>query len=174
MERELGEAIKAKIKEQVMDGLEQTNELVLPQALLDQEVVRMRQEFIQKLSGGADSQMDPGLLPNEMFSDQAEKRVKLGLLVNAIVEQNNVKPDDAKIKEMIDTMASSYEDPEQVKNFYYSNEQQLNQIQSMVLEEQIVEMVLESAEVTETNFSYENAVVVEQSVESADHKKTQD
>jgi len=158
MQRELDAAVSAKVKEQVMDGLAEANDLTLPQALIDQEIDRMRQEAVQQFGGGAASQLDPGLLPAEMFSDQATKRVKLGLLVNAIVEQNDVKPDDAKVKEMIETMASSYEDPEQVKNFYYSNEQQLNQIQGMVLEEQIVELVMEAAQVTENEVPYEEAV----------------
>ena len=93
-----------------------------------------------------------------MFVDQSTKRVKLGLLVNAIVDQNEVKPDDAKVKDMIEEMSSTYEDPEQVKNFYYSNEQQLNQIQGIVLEDQIVELVLSSAQSTEKKVTYEEAV----------------
>ena len=158
MQRELDAAVKAKLKEQVMDGIESGNELDLPQALVDEEINRMRQEAVQRFGGGANTQLDPSLLPAEMFSDQAVKRVKLGLLVSAIVEQNEIKPDDAKVKEMIETMASSYEDPEQVKSFYYSNEQQLNQIQSMVLEEQVVDFVLEAATVTEKEVPYDEAV----------------
>ena len=158
MELELDAAMNAKVKEQVMDGLDQTNKLILPHALIEQEIERMRHETIQKFGGGAASQLDPSLLPSEMFSDQAEKRVKLGLLVNAIAEQNEIRPDDTKIKDMIETMANSYEDPEQVKNFYYSNDQQLNQIQNMVLEEQIVQLVMESAQVTEKNVSYGDVV----------------
>lgn len=158
MQRELDAAVKAKVKEQVMDGIASGNELDLPQALIEQEVDRMRQEAVQQFGGSGASQLDPSLLPAEMFSDQAEKRVKLGLLVNAIVEQNEIKPDDARVKDMIETMASSYEDPEQVKNFYYSNEQQLNQIQSMVLEEQVVDFVLDSATVTEKEVLYDDAV----------------
>ena len=158
MERELDTAINAKVKEQVMDGLDQTNDLILPQALIEQEIDRMREEAVQQFGGGEASHLDPSLLPSEMFSDQAVKRVKLGLLVNAIVEQNEVRPDDAKIKGVIETMASSYDDPEQVKNYYYSNDQQLNQIQNMVLEEQIVELVMESAQVTEKSISYDDAV----------------
>ena len=173
MELELDAAMNAKVKEQVMDGLDQTNKLILPHALIAQEIDRMRQEAIQQFGGGAASQLDPSLLPSEMFSDQAEKRVKLGLLVNAIAEQNEIRPDDTKIKDMIETMASSYEDPEQVKNFYYSNDQQLNQIQNMVLEEQIVQLVMESAQVTEKNVSYGDAVrrelaAVESESESAE------
>ena len=62
------------------------NEVDLPQSLIDQEVDRMRQEAVQQFGGGA--QIDPSMLPAEMFSEQAEKRVKLGLIVSAIVDEN--------------------------------------------------------------------------------------
>jgi trigger factor len=159
MQRELDASIKAKVKNQVMDGLDATNELELPQALLDEEVNRMRQEAVQQFGGGQGApQIDPSVLPAEMFSDQAGKRVKLALIINAIVEKNELTPDEDKVRETIETMASSYEDPEQVINFYYSNEQQLSQIRNVVLEEQIVDLVLETAKVSEKAVSYEVAV----------------
>jgi len=159
MQRELDASIKAKVKNQVMDGLDATNELELPQALLDEEVNRMRQEAVQQFGGGQGApQIDPSVLPAEMFSDQAGKRVKLALIINAIVEKNELTPDEDKVRETIETMASSYEDPEQVINFYYSNEQQLSQIRNVVLEEQIVDLVLETAKVSEKAVSYEEAV----------------
>lgn len=157
MQRELESALKSRVKNQVMDGLYETNEFDLPKALIDQEVNRMRQEAVQRFGGGS-AQIDPNMLPAEMFSEQAEKRVRLGLIVNAIVEQNDIKPDDARVRETIETMASSYEDPEQVINFYYSNEQQLSQIQGMVLEDQIVDFVLETAQVTDKKVTYQEAV----------------
>ena len=141
-----------------MEGLDETNDLLLPQSLVNQEIDRMRREAVHQFGAEAASQIDASLLPSEMFSERATKRVKLGLMVNAIVEQKEVKPDDGKIKAAIEMMASSYEDPEQVKNFYYSNEQQLKQIESMVLEEQIVELIMKSAQVTEKPVSYEAGV----------------
>ena len=167
MQRELDAALKAKLKEQVMDGLYEANELDLPKSLIDQEINRMRQEAVQRFGGG-EANVDPSLLPAEMFSDQAERRVKLGLIVNGIVEQHEIKPDDAKVKQSIETMASSYEDPEQVISYYYNNEQQLNQIQSMVLEEQIVHLVLQTAQVEDKEVSYEDAVKKEQAAAAAE------
>lgn len=126
----------------------------------------MRQEAVQQFGGGA--QMDPNLLPAEMFSEQAQKRVKLGLLVAAIVEKNEIQPDAEKVRETIDTMASQYEEPDQVRNFYYSNEQQLSQIQNIVLEEQVVEFVLEGSNVTEKTVDYQEAVSREAPAEAAE------
>ena len=156
MKRELDSAIKAKVKDQVMDGLSDNNEVDLPQSLIDQEVNRMRQEAVQQFGGGA--QFDPSMLPAEMFSEQAQKRVKIGLIVSAIVDKNSLEADAEKVRETIEEMASTYQEPEEVINYYYSNEQQLSQIQNMVLEAQIVDFVLDSAKVTDKTVSYDEAV----------------
>jgi len=156
MRRELDSAIKAKIKDQVMDGLSDNNEVDLPQSLIDQEVKRMRQEAVQKFGGGA--QFDPSMLPAEMFSEQAQKRVKLGLIVNEIVDKNGLEANAEKVRETIEEMASTYQEPEEVIKYYYSDEQQLSQIQNMVLEEEIVKFVLESAKVTDKTVTYDDAV----------------
>ena len=156
MKRELDSAIKAKVKDQVMDGLSDNNEVDLPQSLIDQEVDRMRQEAVQQFGGGA--QFDPSMLPAEMFSEQAQKRVKIGLIVSSIVDKNSLEADAEKVRETIEEMASTYQEPEEVINYYYSNEQQLSQIQNMVLEAQIVDFVLDSANVTDKTVSYDEAV----------------
>ena len=157
MKRELDSAIKAKVKDQVMDGLSDNNEVDLPQSLIDQEVNRMRQEAVKQFGGGG-AQFDPSMLPAEMFSEQAQKRVKIGLIVSAIVDKNSLEADAEKVRETIEEMASTYQEPEEVINYYYSDEQQLSQIQNKVLEGQIVDFVLESAKVTDKTVSYDEAV----------------
>ncbi len=158
MERELDAAVKAKVKDQVMAGLEAHNEVSLPKALVEQEVNRMRQEAVQRFGGDGAVKLDPSMLPAEMFSEQAEKRVKLGLIVNSIVETNKLVPDTDKVRETIESLAASYEQPEQVVSYYYNNEAQLSQVQNMVLEEQIVDFVLAKAVVTDKVMPYEAAV----------------
>ena len=156
MEKELAAVIKSKVKNQVLDGLAETNAVDVPQALVDSEVDRMRQEAVQQFGGS--QKIDPSILPAEMFTAQATKRVQLGLMVNAIVEQKTLKVDHERVKQMIDTMASSYEDPEEVINYYYANEQQLNQIQNLVLEDQVIDSVLAGASVVEKTMGYEEAI----------------
>jgi trigger factor len=172
MRRELDSAIKAKIKDQVMDGLSDNNDVDLPQSLIDQEVNRMRQEAVQQFGGGA--QFDPSMLPAEMFSEQAQKRVKLGLIVSEIVDKNSLEANAEKVREAIEEMASTYQEPEEVINYYYSNEQQLSQIQNVVLEEQIVNFVLESAKVTEKTVSYDDAVKREAQLPSEESDEPSD
>ena len=172
MKRELDSAIKAKVRDQVMDGLSDNNDFDLPQALIDQEVNRMRQEAVQQFGGG--TQFDPSMLPAEMFTEQAQKRVKIGLIVSTIVDKNSLEADAETVRETIEDMASTYQEPEEVINYYLNNEQQLSQIQNMVLEGQIVDFVLESAKVTDKSVSYGEAVKreaelpAEQSDESPD------
>lgn len=156
MEKELEAAIKNKVKTQVLDGLVASNSVEVPQALVDTEVNRMREEAVQQFGGN--QKIDPSILPAEMFSDQAIKRVQLGLMVNAIVEQQSIKVDQDRVKKMIETMASSYEDPEEIINYYYSNEQQLNQVQNLVLEDQVIDSIIAGAKVTDSPMGYEEAI----------------
>jgi len=156
MEKELKAAIATKVKNQVLDGLAASNEMLVPKALVDSEIDRMRHEAVQQFGG--QQQIDPSILPAEMFQDQASKRVVLGLLVNAIVEQKALTVDAELVKGKITEMASSYEEPEQVINYYYSNEEQLNQIQNLVLEEQVIDTILADAKVTTEAMGYDEAI----------------
>jgi trigger factor len=156
MEKELERAVKQRTKTQIMDSLIETTELEVPKALVDNEINRMRQEAVQQY-GGSDK-IDPSVLPAEMFESQAQKRVTLGLIVNAIVEKSSLTVDEDRVQKTIEEMASSYEDAAQVINFYNSNEQQMMQIKSMVLEEQVVEFLVDKATVNEVKMSYEEVM----------------
>ncbi len=154
MERELRQAIKTKVKNQVMDGLLAANPIEVPKALLENEVNRLRVQAVQQFGGN----IKPEQLPAELFTEQAKRRVVLGLIVAEVVKQFELKPDDAKVREMIEEMASAYQEPEQVVAWYYKNDQQMNEVRSVVLEEQVVDTVLQKATVTDKSVSYEEAV----------------
>lgn len=154
MERELRQAIKAKVKNQVMDGLLAANPIEVPKALLENEVNRLRVQAVQQFGGN----IKPEQLPAGLFEEQAKRRVVLGLIVAEVVKQFELKPDEGKVREMIEEMASAYQEPEQVIAWYYKNDQQLNEVRSVVLEEQVVDTVLQKATVTDKSVSYEDAV----------------
>ncbi|WPP01469.1 trigger factor [Pseudomonas sp. HR96] len=154
MDRELRQAIKTKIKNQVMDGLVASNPVEVPKALIDNEVDRLREQAVQQFGGN----IKPDQLPAELFSEQAKRRVVLGLIVAEVVKQHDLKPDEARVRSMIQEMASAYQEPEQVVSWYYKNDQQLNEVRSVVLEEQVVDTVLQKASVTDKAVSYEEAV----------------
>ena len=157
MERELRQAVKGKVKNQVMDGLLSINEIEVPSPLVAQEIDRMREQAVQQF-GGTQGGFDPKQLPAELFETDARKRVALGLIVGEVVKQREVKVDDDRVRAMIEEMASAYQEPQQVIDWYYSNEQQLSQVKYVVLEEQVVDTVLESAKVSEAEVSYQDAI----------------
>ncbi|MBB1520887.1 trigger factor [Aquipseudomonas campi] len=154
MERELRQAIKSKVKNQVMEGLLAANPVEVPKALIGNEVNRLRVQAVQQFGGN----IKPDQLPAELFEEQAKRRVSLGLLVAEVVKQFELKPDDARVREVIEEMASAYQEPQQVVAWYYKNDQQLNEVRSVVLEEQVVDTVLQKAKVTDKAVSYEEAV----------------
>lgn len=154
MERELRQAIKSKVKNQVMDGLLAANPIEVPKSLLSNEVDRLRVQAVQQFGGN----IKPDQLPAELFEEQAKRRVELGLIVAEVVKQFELKPDEARVREMIQEMASAYQEPEQVLSWYYKNDEQLNEVRSVVLEEQVVDTVLQKANVTDKQVSYEEAV----------------
>ncbi|WP_304638489.1 trigger factor [Pseudomonas sp.] len=155
MERELRQAIKGKVKSQVMDGLLATNSVDVPKALVSSEIDRLRAQAVQQFGGAS---IKPEQLPAELFEEQAKRRVSLGLIVAEVVKQNDIKPDNDRVRSMVEELASAYQEPQQVINWYYQNEQQLAEIQSVVLEEQVVDTVLQKAQVTDKKVSYEDAV----------------
>jgi len=165
MERELKNAAKTKLKNQVMDKLVEAHEVDLPKALVAGEVETLRNQMMQQF-GGAQPNMDlKSLLPDEMFTEQAERRVSLGLIVGEVVKASEIKVDADRVREMIEEMASTYQDPEEVVTYYYSNQQMLASVESVVLEDQVVDHIIEGAKVTETESTYEDVIKPAQGAE---------
>ena len=155
MARELTQAVKAKVKEQVIEGLLAGHEVGLPSALVAQEVDVLRQQAMQRFQG----QMDPKNLPelpSEMFKEQAERRVKIGLLLGEVIKVNELKVDNAKVDELIATAASAYEDPQEVIEYYANNKELMQQMQNVALEEQAVELLVEKAKVKNKKASFKD------------------
>ena len=155
MARELSQAVKAKVKEQVIEGLLASHEVGVPSGLVAQEVDVLRQQAMQRFQG----QMDPNNLPelpSEMFTEQAERRVKIGLLLGEVIKVNEIKVDDAKVDELIATAASAYEDPKEVIEYYANNKELMQQMQNVALEEQAVELLVEKAQVKDKKASFKD------------------
>jgi len=155
MKRELDNAVAAKTKTKVMDGLEKLHSFDIPKALIGNEINALRQQMAQQFGG---QQIDPSMLPDELFQGQAEKRIKVGLVVAEIVAANDIKVDADRVKAKVEEVASTYQDAEEVINYYYSNKELLNNLESAVLEDQIVDFVLEKAAVTTSEVSYDDAI----------------
>ncbi len=159
MQRELANASKNKVKNQVMDALVSIHDdMQLPQALVKQEITALKGQMVQQFGGAAESLDVDTLLPDDMFVEQAERRVRLGLILNEFISKEELTADPDKVKETIETLASTYEDPEEVVNYYYSNQQQLQGVQSMVLEDTVVEKLMDQATVTEKASTYDEVL----------------
>ncbi len=167
MARELKHALKSKLKDQVFSKLLELNAIEVPAALVDREIDVLRRQAIQQF-GGPNANIDPNMLPKDMFEAQAKRRVSVGLLMQELIKVNELKPSDEKVRETIEEMAETYQDPKEVIDYYYGNEEILNQIKGLVLEEQVVEHLVSAAKVIEKQVSYEEAIKPAQRTEAAE------
>ena len=155
MARELKQAVSNKLKQQIVEALIAQNELAVPASIVETEINKMKREAINQFGGG--QQMDLAQLPSELFKDQADRRVKTGLLFAAIIKQNELKADLEKVNAKIQELAEAYETPADVIDWYGKQENRV-QIESLILEDEVVELVLSKAKVEKVKMSYEDAV----------------
>lgn len=161
MERELKQALKMKLKDKVFTKLLEVNAIDVPAALIDSEIDNLRRQAIAQFAG-PNADLDPNMLPKEIFSDQAERRVKIGLLMQEVIKVNELEADEDRVRSTLEEMAETYQDPQQVIDWYMGNEEMLGQIKGLVLEDQVVDHLLASAKVSEVEVSYEDAIKPEQ------------
>lgn len=154
MEKELAQKIKGNIKNLVMAGLLEKNEVDAPQALIDDEIKNLKAQMAQNM-GQDPSKMDTSQFPDELFSEEASKRVKLGLLVGELIRKADLKLDQARFDSSLKDLASSYEAPQQVIEYYTKNQDARASLEGMVLEDQVVDHILENAKVTDKSVSFE-------------------
>jgi trigger factor len=143
MEREAAAKAQAEVKRQAMEALLQANPIQIPAVLVEQQAAGLQSETMRSM-GIEDPDKAP---PRESFRDTAEKRVRLGLLVGAVIRENQIEVDRDRLKVKVDEMCASYQDPEAVRKIYFQNQELLGQVESLVLEEQVVEWLVSQAAV---------------------------
>lgn len=154
MERELNNSIKARVKDQVIKGLLATHEVEVPQALIDSEIDVLRRQALQRFGNNLDPKQLPEL-PAALFTEQAKDRVKVGLLLGEVIKTNSLQVEDARVQSLIETVASAYEDPQEVIQYYNSNKELLQGMRNVALEEQAIDLVLTKAKVTEEKAKFD-------------------
>jgi trigger factor len=154
MERELNNSIKGRVKEQVIKGLLATHEIEVPQALIDSEIDVLRRQALQRFGNNLDPKQLPEL-PAALFTEQAKDRVKVGLLLGEVIKTNSLQVEDARVQSLIETVASAYEDPQEVIQYYNSNKELLQGMRNVALEEQAIDLVLTKAKVTEEKAKFD-------------------
>lgn len=153
MEREAKQAAAEKTKTAIIDQLIAGANFSVPAALLEDEIYRLQQEAVQQF-GGSTSGFDPTQLPKELFSERAERRVRTGLIFSQITTQQALNVSDEAVQARLTEIASVYQDPDSVVQFYQNNPEQLSQVRTLVLEESVVEHVLSQAQVTTQDVDY--------------------
>jgi trigger factor len=156
MERELRNAIRTKVKNRVMNQLFELNSVDLPSALVAHGITQLKQQMVQQFGGG--QQIDLSMLPDDMFREKAERRAALGVIVSEIVKVEELSPDEDQVRARVDEIASTYEQPKEVVDYYYSKPELLSSVEGVVLEDQVTELVLAKAKIKEQNLAYEDAI----------------
>jgi len=152
MQHELKQKLKSVTKDRVMDLLISTNPMDVPKAMVSQEAERMKQQMIQDMQQrGQSSSMD---LPASMFEDQARRRVHLGLLVSEIMKEQQFTPDAEKVRETIAEFAESYENPQEVIDYYMQDQNARSSVENVVLEGEVVDWVLGQVQLTDENKTF--------------------
>jgi trigger factor len=156
MELELEGALQSGLKSAVMEGLADAHDTPIPKALITEEIQRLKKEMLQQYGQG--QELDLSTVPDDPFTEQAERRVKLGLLVSEIVKAEELTAEEQRVKDEVKKIASTYEQSTEVENYYLQNPEALNGLQMKVLEDQVVEFLLEKAKVKPATKTYKEVM----------------
>jgi trigger factor len=155
MEKEKNDRLKMNLKNKVMSGLLEHNTIIAPSAMVAEEINNLRAQAVQRMGKDAES-VDEASLPNELFAEEATRRVQLGLLISEVIKKEKIELNQELVESSIEEMAIAYEQPDQVRDYYRQNQQARSGIEGMVLEEQVVTHILDKAQVTEQKSSFDD------------------
>jgi trigger factor len=155
LSREAKRRIQARLKEQVMDGLLAVSPFDVPKGLAAQEARSLMEHAVNDLKARGMKEQDIKL-NEQIFEPQAKRRVALGLLLNSFAAANNIGAEEDKVRAKVDEFAQSYEDPSEVVAWYYQDANRLREVKAMVVEDNVVEAVLQRAQVTDEPSTLEN------------------
>ncbi len=153
MQRELDAKIKSKTKESVMELLLEKHEFDVPQAIIDDEAKRLREDTRKQMESQGQSSAT-FQLPVEVFKEQAERRVKLGMLTTKIISDQKIEVDEERLREMIEEFSASYESPQEMIDWYYEDAGRIDPVRHVVLEDQVVDWVLSQVKVEEKQHTF--------------------
>jgi trigger factor len=161
LDQEVDKRISAAVKSQVLAGLVNAIDVELPKSLVTIEVGRLMETAQQSLQRRG---LDAGQINLEpsMFEEQAQRNVKLRLIMVEVVRANELQAKPEQIRTMIDTWAKSFEQPEEVVNWYYADPQRLNEPAAMATEENVVNWVLERAKVTDKEVAFDDLMAAKE------------
>jgi trigger factor len=155
VEREVKARLKARVKDQVMQALLDSTKVEVPKSLVESEIDRLRELTKQDFASRGIPVKDDMPLPAEMFEKQAARRVNLGLILAELVKTHQLQAKPEQVRAVVEEQAQSYENPQEVVRWYYQSPERLREIESMVLEDNVVEWALKTAKVDETPIEFD-------------------
>ena len=157
LQTDLKTNLKTKTKQRIFDAFESSNQIDIPQSMIISEANNLRNNTAQQM--GLDiGKLEKDQFPIDNFKENALKRVRLGVLINKLIEENNISVDNDTLKKEIEDKSKSFKDPEQYVNWIYGNEEQLKNIESLVLEDKVAEYLEGKSKVEEETLSFEEVV----------------
>jgi len=154
LEREVSQRLKARTKGSVMDKISSLASIDLPKSLVDQESQALAERMREDLKGrGVDVKDLP--VPPDAFKEQAERRVRLGLLVAEIVKKHSLQAKPDQIRKQIEEFAQTYENPAEVIRWYFSDKNRLAEVEALVVEQNVVDWVLQNGQVTDKSLTFD-------------------
>ena len=154
---DLESALTGMKKERIFDALAEMNEFEIPESMIMNEMVNLRKGSAAQTGKDYEKLKDEEF-PVENFRVNAQKRVKLGIILNKLIEEHELKADGEIVKKLIEERSKNYKEPEKVVNWYYSNEEQLKNIESLALEEQVTELLEKEGKSTEENMEFDKVL----------------
>jgi trigger factor len=161
MERELSDVIRNRVRGQVMDALYRENTFELPRALIDEQVQRLQLDAARRI-GAKDVSQVPA---RELFEDQGRRRAALGLLMGQIVRSEGIKLDRERVQTRLDDLVASYPNPEEIRKVYLQSADAMRQVESVVLEDQVVDWIVDHARVTDKPMTFKDLTGFGQNLE---------
>jgi trigger factor len=161
LKREVKRRIEARLKDQVMEALLKANPIAIPNALVDMEIQRLMQAARQDMEQRGMKAKDMPLQP-EWFAENAKRRVTLGLILAEVVKTENLQAKPEQVRAMVEDMAASYEQPEEVIRWYYAQPQRLSDVEGVAIENNVVEWVLGKAKVTDKAVAFDELMSQQQ------------
>jgi len=150
MEREMGEAVRARVREQLFDALYRDNPIEVPQSMLEAQIRDLQVQSMRRM-GTQDPAKAP---PRDSLEAGARRRVALGLLIGEIVRQQGIKVDRARVEQKLDSVSAAYPEPEEIRRQYLASAQAMEQLESAALEDQALDWALTQVKVIDKPSSF--------------------
>jgi trigger factor len=155
LEREVKGRLSSRVKDQIMQALLEATQVEVPKALIESEIERLRELTRQDLAARGIPVREDMSLPADMFEKQAQRRVNLGLILSELVKAHGLEPKPEQVRTLVEEQAQSYENPQEVVRWYYQQPERLREIESMAMEDNVVDWALKTARVEDKPIEFD-------------------